>query len=240
MFPVPALVSLTVVLAIGSQTTDAFVTRYRHGYSNPSYRYPYGRSLHGHTVGSSYYGGPYTSYSRSLGVVSDPVVVESIAHAVQHAAAPVTAHVQHPAVSSPVIHAAAPPVATHHVVEQPVVAAPLLKAVPAVPELYHAIQDELDEAVVVAAVPEQPVAVPAPAVHVAQVAPVQVNHEADSFQFHAQDEHGNTEYGYSNQNSAKHETSSADGTVRGTYSYLDDAGHHTINYVADDWGFRLV
>ena len=53
------------------------------------------------------------------------------------------------------------------------------------------------------------------------------------------DEFGNSEYGYRNINSAKHEVSS-NGIVRGSYSYLDDSGHHTVNYVADDWGFRLV
>jgi len=59
-------------------------------------------------------------------------------------------------------------------------------------------------------------------------------------QFHAQDESGNHEYGYQNVNSAKHEVGSADGGVRGSYSWWDEAGHHTVHYVADQEGFRII
>merc|ERR1712117_721569 len=58
-------------------------------------------------------------------------------------------------------------------------------------------------------------------------------------QFHSQDELGNTQYGYSNINSAKHEVGNAHG-VQGTYSYVDANGIvQTTNYIADDLGFRV-
>merc|ERR1711990_786105 len=60
-----------------------------------------------------------------------------------------------------------------------------------------------------------------------------------SSQFHAQDEFGNHEYGYSNVNSAKHEVSDGQG-VRGSYSWHDEAGHHTVHYVADHLGYRVL
>ena len=60
-----------------------------------------------------------------------------------------------------------------------------------------------------------------------------------SSQYHAQDEFGNHEYGYENVNSAKHEVRDELG-VRGSYSWWDEAGHHTVNYVADQHGFRVL
>merc|ERR1712156_676463 len=58
-------------------------------------------------------------------------------------------------------------------------------------------------------------------------------------QYHGQDELGNTQYGYSNINSAKHEVGNAHG-VQGTYSYVDANGIvQTTNYIADDLGFRI-
>ena len=60
-----------------------------------------------------------------------------------------------------------------------------------------------------------------------------------SSQFHAQDEFGNFQYGYSNINSQKHETGNAYGGVSGSYSYVDANGIvQTINYIADELGFR--
>jgi hypothetical protein len=71
-----------------------------------------------------------------------------------------------------------------------------------------------------------------------------VNHaptEVVSSQFHAQDELGQYNYGYSNPNSAKQETKSADGVVKGTYSYIDAYGKmQTVNYISDALGFRAV
>merc|ERR1712128_250612 len=60
-----------------------------------------------------------------------------------------------------------------------------------------------------------------------------------SSQFQAQDEFGNVAYGYQNINSAKQEQGNAYGGVTGSYTYADEAGVHTVNYVADDLGFRV-
>merc|ERR1711887_524262 len=61
-----------------------------------------------------------------------------------------------------------------------------------------------------------------------------------SSQFQAQDEFGNLAYGYQNINSAKQEQGNALGGVTGSYTYADEAGVHTVNYVADDFGFRVT
>merc|ERR1712123_75400 len=61
-----------------------------------------------------------------------------------------------------------------------------------------------------------------------------------SSQFQAQDEFGNVAYGYNNINSAKQEQGNAYGEVTGSYTYQDEAGIHTVNYVADDFGFRVA
>merc|ERR1712088_120025 len=58
--------------------------------------------------------------------------------------------------------------------------------------------------------------------------------------FQAQDEFGNLAYGYQNINSAKQEQGNALGGVTGSYTYADEAGVHTVNYVADDFGFRVA
>merc|ERR1719483_1017718 len=77
-------------------------------------------------------------------------------------------------------------------------------------------------------------AAPVAAVHAAPIAgPV-------SSQFQAQDEFGNVAYGYNNINSAKQEQGNAYGGVTGSYTYQDEAGIHTVNYVADDFGFRVA
>ena len=103
------------------------------------------------------------------------------------------------------------------------------------------------------AVPAVPVAkektsvIPEPIFAVEQIIPDytkptgDVPHASDiSEQYHAQDEYGNHEYGYSNLNSAKHEVGVAGGGVRGSYSWRDDAGYHTVHYVADKDGYRIV
>merc|ERR1712079_495906 len=70
-----------------------------------------------------------------------------------------------------------------------------------------------------------------PAAPVAPVTPVQ------SSQFHAQDEFGQYNYGYSNPTSAKQEYKTSDGIVQGTYSYVDANGIvQTTNYIADGHG----
>merc|ERR1712177_185245 len=79
-----------------------------------------------------------------------------------------------------------------------------------------------------------PVAAAAPVVAAAPVA------ASTSSQFQAQDEFGNLAYGYQNVNSAKQERGNTYGGVEGSYTYVDEAGVHTVNYVADDLGFRVV
>merc|ERR1712018_644170 len=81
-----------------------------------------------------------------------------------------------------------------------------------------------------------PVAAPAPIVAAAPafVPPV-------SSQFHAGDEFGNSQYGYSNLNSAKHEIGNAFGQKSGSYQYVDPNGKlQTVTYVADELGFRTT
>merc|ERR1711970_1400555 len=58
-------------------------------------------------------------------------------------------------------------------------------------------------------------------------------------QFHAQDEFGNLNYGYSNLNSAKQEVGNTYGGVNGGYSYVDANGNlQQVTYVADAAGVR--
>ena len=60
-------------------------------------------------------------------------------------------------------------------------------------------------------------------------------------QFHAQDEFGNLNYGYSNLNSAKQEVGNTYGGVQGGYSYVDANGAlQQVQYVADAAGFRVA
>jgi hypothetical protein len=60
-------------------------------------------------------------------------------------------------------------------------------------------------------------------------------------QFHAQDEFGNLNYGYTNINSAKQEVGNTYGGVSGAYSYVDADGKlQQVTYVADALGFRTA
>merc|ERR1719219_2267267 len=80
------------------------------------------------------------------------------------------------------------------------------------------------------AVAPAPVAVAAPAVPTVA-----------SSQYQAQDEFGNTNYGYSNINSAKQEVGNAYTGVAGSYQYVDANGiPQRVDYVADDLGFRIT
>ena len=88
---------------------------------------------------------------------------------------------------------------------------------PAVPHRAHPIPapvhaPTVKQAAPVVAEPAAPVAVAAAPVPAA--APAPVNHVTSS-QFHAQDELGGFQYGYSNQNSNKQETRDAYGNVKG-------------------------
>merc|ERR1712110_871633 len=79
-----------------------------------------------------------------------------------------------------------------------------------------------------------PIAAPAPVYATPAVIPPL------SSQFHAGDEFGNSQYGYSNLNSAKHEVGNAFGQKSGSYQYVDPAGNlQTVSYVADHLGFRV-
>merc|ERR1711990_1073932 len=72
-------------------------------------------------------------------------------------------------------------------------------------------------------------------VAVAAVAPIAP--EVTSSQYRAEDEAGNTAYGYQNINNAAEQRGTANGNgVTGSYSYVDEAGHHSVSYVADDFG----
>jgi len=108
----------------------------------------------------------------------------------------------------------------HQVVSAPV-AAPVTTPVAAPITTAYALPQTYAPAYTVPAAP-----VPAPVV---------------SSQFAAQDEFGNSEYGYSNVNSQKHEVGNGYTGVSGSYQYVDPAGKlQTVNYVADALGFRVA
>merc|ERR1711997_981326 len=143
--------------------------------------------------------------------------------------APVTALNAGPLTAGPV--AAAPALAATAPVVGAQYAAAYAPAVAAAPAAYAAAP------VAVAAAPAAysaaPVAVAAAPLAAPIAGPV-------SSQFQAQDEFGNLAYGYQNINSAKQEQGNAYGGVQGSYTYADEAGVHTVNYVADDFGFRVA
>jgi len=151
--------------------------------------------------------------------------------------APVTALNAGPLTAGPV--AAAPALAaTAPIVGAQYAAAytPAVSAVPAVaaaPVAYAAAPAPVAVAAAPAAYAAAPVAVAAAPLAAPIAGPV-------SSQFQAQDEFGNLAYGYQNINSAKQEQGNALGGVTGSYTYADEAGVHTVNYVADDFGFRVV
>merc|ERR1711863_232975 len=93
---------------------------------------------------------------------------------------------------------------------------------------------------------------PTPAVHAAPVvqaaapvayaaAPVQVAPAAvQGSQYHAQDDAGQYSFGYNDGSSVKQEIKTADGVIRGAYSYVDADGIvQNVNYIADALGFRV-
>merc|ERR1712027_237768 len=151
--------------------------------------------------------------------------------------APVTALNAGPLTAGPV--AAAPALAaTAPIVGAQYAAAytPAVSDVPAVaaaPVAYAAAPAPVAVAAAPAAYAAAPVAVAAAPLAAPIAGPV-------SSQFQAQDEFGNLAYGYQNINSAKQEQGNALGGVTGSYTYADEAGVHTVDYVADDFGFRVV
>merc|ERR1712126_38517 len=88
--------------------------------------------------------------------------------------------------------------------------------------------------------------IPAAAPVVAAAAPVAaaplaaVSAETTSSQFRAEDEEGNTSYGYQNINNAAQQSGNALTGVQGSYSFRDEAGLHTVSYVADALGYRVT
>merc|ERR1711936_71388 len=115
----------------------------------------------------------------------------------------------------------------------PVAAAPALAATAPVVGAQYAAAYTPAVAAAPAAYAAAPVAVAAAPLAAPIAGPV-------SSQFQAQDEFGNLAYGYQNINSAKQEQGNALGGVTGSYTYADEAGVHTVNYVADDFGFRVA
>merc|ERR1712212_88085 len=129
-----------------------------------------------------------------------------------------------PVAAAPVLAATAPVVGAQY-------AAAYAPAVAAAPAAYAAAP------VAVAAAPAAYAAAPVAVAAAPIAAPIS---GPVSSQFQAQDEFGNLAYGYQNINSAKQEQGNAYGGVQGSYTYADEAGVHTVNYVADDFGFRVA
>merc|ERR1712079_330646 len=86
----------------------------------------------------------------------------------------------------------------------------------------------------------QAYAQPTPVIQAAApVVPVAVASPQPS-QYHAQDDFGQYSFGYSDGNSVKQEVKTADGVIRGAYSYVDSDGIvQNVNYIADALGFRV-
>merc|ERR1712180_453467 len=83
------------------------------------------------------------------------------------------------------------------------------------------------------AAPIIPAAAPLAAAAPVAAAPVAaVSAETTSSQFRAEDEEGNTSYGYQNINNAAQQTGNALTGVQGSYSFRDEAGLHTVSYDA--------
>merc|ERR1712086_779496 len=156
--------------------------------------------------------------------------------------APITALNAGPLTAGPV--AAAPALAATAPIVGAQYAAAYTPALAAVPAAYAAAPVAVAPAAYAgyaaapAAYAAAPVAVAAaPVAYAAAAAPIA---GPVSSQFQAQDEFGILAYGYQNINSAKQEQGNAYGGVTGSYTYADEAGVHTVNYVADDFGFRVA
>merc|ERR1712026_198368 len=146
--------------------------------------------------------------------------------------------------AAPVAVAAAPAVA-------PVAAAAPVAQVasPQVVQAYHPYASSYSYAApvvqaaapVVAAAPVAQAAAPVEAAAPAAVPVVAATVDAANNQFHAQDDYGQFNYGYSNGHSTKQELKTADGVTRGSYSYVDANGLvQTVNYLSDAMGFRVA
>ena len=150
---------------------------------------------------------------------------------VHHVDAPVEA-------VAPVQAAAAAPVA---VAPAPVTAAASPVIAPEVSYAYLPYASNYGYSVPAAA--PAPVAAPvaAPVVASAPVVAAATPVDATNSQYHAQDDFGQYNYGYSDPNSVKQEVKTADGVTRGSYSYVDANGIvQTVNYISDAMGFRVA
>merc|ERR1712026_424979 len=133
--------------------------------------------------------------------------------------------------AAPVAVAAAPAVA-------PVAAAAPVAQVasPQVVQAYHPYASSYSYAA-----PVVQAAAPVEAAAPAAVPVVAATVDAANNQFHAQDDYGQFNYGYSNGHSTKQELKTADGVTRGSYSYVDANGIvQTVNYLSDALGFRVA
>jgi len=171
------------------------------------------------------YGAPVTALNAGP-LTAGPVAEAPVAAAIPAlaATAPVIGAQYAAAYAAPAI--AAPAIATA-AYAAPAIAAPAYAA-PAIAAPAYAAP------AIAAPAYAAPVAAAAPVVAAAPVA------ATTSSQFQAQDEFGNLAYGYQNVNSAKQERGNTYGGVEGSYTYTDEAGVHTVHYVADDLGFRVV
>merc|ERR1712047_150415 len=150
---------------------------------------------------------------------------------VHHVDAPVEA-------AAPVQAAAAAPVA---VAPAPVTAAASPVIAPEVSYAYLPYASNYGYSVPAAA--PAPVAAPvaAPVVASAPVVAAATPVDTTNSQYHAQDDFGQYNYGYSDPNSVKQEVKTADGVTRGSYSYVDANGIvQTVNYISDAMGFRVA
>ena len=87
--------------------------------------------------------------------------------------------------------------------------------------------------------PVAPAVVPAPAPSTQKV--VLTHAVPTTHQFHAQDEFGQYQFGYTEPQSSRVETKTADGVVTGRYNYIDSDGVvQTVEYIADALGFRVA
>merc|ERR1711970_892658 len=152
--------------------------------------------------------------------------------------APVTALNAGPLTAGPV--AAAPALAATAPVVGAQYAAAYTPAVAAAPVAYAAAPAPAAYAAAPVAVAAPPAAYAAAPVAVAAAPLAAPIAGPVSSQFQAQDEFGNLAYGYQHINSAKQEQGNALGGVTGSYTYADEAGVHTVNYVAHDFGFRVA
>merc|ERR1712102_168234 len=186
-------------------------------------------------VGAGLYGAGAYGYATPYAAAYAPAAAAVAVDAKFAYGQPRTALNAGPLTAGPI--AAAPAVATVAApAVAPYAAAPAIAAAPAVATYAAAAPAIAAPAVATYAAAAPAIAGPAVATYAA-AAPVAA---PASSQFQAQDEFGNVAYGYQNINSAKQESGNAYGGVTGSYTYADEAGVHTVNYVADALGFRVA